>query len=47
MTEWLMDTNWEEIRDYVLMVCKDTNIDIEDHGTGPWNPIRIEQELDL
>jgi hypothetical protein len=45
MTEWLMNTSWEEVRDYVLMICKDTNIDIIDQGPGPWNPVRIEQEL--
>jgi hypothetical protein len=45
MTEWLMNTSWEEIRDYVLMICRDTNIDIIDHGAGPWNPVRIEQEI--
>jgi hypothetical protein len=45
MTEWLMNTSWEEIRDYVLMICRDTSIDIIDHGAGPWNPVRIEQEI--
>lgn len=45
MTEWLMDTPWEEIRDYVLTICKDNNIAITDHGTGPWNPVRIEKVL--
>lgn len=44
MTEWLMDTPWEEVREYVLMICKDTKIEIIDHGPGPWNPIRLEQE---
>ena len=47
MTEWLMDTPWQEVRDYVLMICKDTSIQLEDHGPGPWNPVRIEQELKL
>lgn len=45
MTEWLMDTPWEEIRDYVLMLCKDTNTNIIDYGAGPWNPVRIEKEI--
>lgn len=45
MTEWLMDTPWEEIRDYVLLICKDNNIAIIDHGVGPWNPVRIEKEI--
>jgi hypothetical protein len=45
MTEWLMNTTWQEIRDYVLLVCKDTNINLVDHGAGPWNPLRIEQEI--
>ena len=45
MTEWLMNTSWQEIRDYVLVLCKDTNIDLVDHGAGPWNPLRIEQEI--
>lgn len=45
MTEWLMDTTWEEVRDYVLELCKQTNIDITDWGPGPWTPVRIEQEL--
>lgn len=45
MTEWLMDTPWEEIRDYVLTICKDNNIGIVDHGPGPWNPMRIEREI--
>jgi hypothetical protein len=44
MTEWLMNTTWEEVRKYVLALCKEANIDIVDHGPGPWNPIRIEQE---
>lgn len=45
MTEWLMDTDWTEIRDYVLLICKDNGIEITDHGQGPWNPVRIEQEI--
>ena len=45
MTEWLMDTPWEEVRAYVLDLCKETNITIIDHGPGPWTPVRIEQEL--
>lgn len=45
MTEWLTDTSWEEIRAYVLELCKQTNIDITDWGPGPWTPVRIEQEL--
>ena len=45
MTEWVVDTSWEEIREYVLMICRDTKIDIVDCGAGPWNPVRIEKEL--
>ena len=45
MTEWLMETSWEQIRDHVLLICKDNNIDIIDCGAGPWNPIRIQNEL--
>lgn len=45
MTEWIVETNWEEIRNFVLLICKDNNIQIKDHGPGPWNPVRIQQEL--
>ena len=45
MTEWVVNTTWQEIRDYVLLICKDTNIEIIDCGPGPWNPVRIEKEL--
>ena len=45
MTEWLMDTTWQEVRNFVLDLCKVTNISITDHGPGPWTPVRIEQEL--
>ena len=45
MTEWVVDTTWQEIREYVLMICRDTQINIIDFGPGPWNPVRIEQEL--
>ena len=44
MTEWLMNTSWEEIREYVLALSKEANLNITDHGPGPWNPLRIEQE---
>jgi hypothetical protein len=44
MTEWLMNTTWEEIREYVLLICKDTNINIVDYGPGPWTPVRMEEE---
>lgn len=44
MTEWLMDTSWQEVRDYVLELCQQTNISIVDHGPGPWTPVRIEEE---
>ncbi len=45
MTEWVTDTTWQEIRDYVLMICRDTGITIIDCGPGPWNPVRIQNEL--
>lgn len=45
MTEWLMDTTFEEIRDYVLMICRDNNIDIVDCGNGPWTAVRIQNDL--
>ncbi len=45
MSEWLMDTSWEEIRDYVIQICQDNNIKIVDCGPGPWNPVRIQNEL--
>jgi hypothetical protein len=45
MTEWLMDTPWEDVQDYVITLCKETRIDIINHGTGPWTPVRIEKEI--
>lgn len=45
MTEWVVNATWRDIRDYVLLICKDTNIKIKDYGPGPWNPVRIEQEI--
>jgi hypothetical protein len=45
MTEWLENTTWQEVRDYVLLICKDTGIQITDYGQGPWNPVRIQQEI--
>jgi hypothetical protein len=45
MTEWVVETTWQDIREYVLTICKDLNIDIIDCGVGPWNTVRIEQEL--
>jgi hypothetical protein len=47
MTEWVVKTPWEEIKDYVLLICKDNNIAIQDYGPGPWNPVRIEQEISI
>lgn len=46
MTEWLMNTPWEEIRDYVLMICEDTKIQIKDCGPGPWTAVRIQNEIE-
>jgi acetone carboxylase gamma subunit len=45
MTEWITDSHWQEIREYVLLICKDNGIDIVDHGPGPWNPVRMQAEL--
>lgn len=45
MTEWIIQTTWQEIRDHALLICKDNNIQIVDCGPGPWNPVRIESEL--
>lgn len=45
MTEWVVQTTWQEIRDYVLLICKDNNVTITDHGPGPWNPVRLEKEF--
>jgi len=45
MTEWLTDITWQEIREYVLMICKDSLIEIVDYGPGPWNPVRIQKEI--
>ena len=45
MTEWVVSTTWQEIRKFVLTICKDNNITIQDLGPGPWNPVKIEQEL--
>lgn len=45
MTEWLMNTTWEEIRDYVLLICKDNDINIKDYNNGPWTLVRINQEI--
>ncbi len=45
MTEWVVETTWQDIREYVLTVCKDLNIEITDCGPGPWNPVRIEKDL--
>ena len=45
MTEWVIETPWEEIREYVLLICRDNNVAIRDFGPGPWTPVRIEQEL--
>jgi hypothetical protein len=46
MTEWLMNTSWQEVREHILSVCKDTGIELVDFGPGPWTPTRI-QELDI
>jgi hypothetical protein len=45
MTEWVVETSWQEIREYALMICRDNALVIKDYGPGPWNPIRIEQEI--
>jgi hypothetical protein len=45
MSEWLMNTTWQEVRDYTLLICKDNNIAITDHGAGPWTTVRIQNEL--
>ena len=45
MTEWIVDATWQNIRDYVRLVCRDRKIDIIDLGEGPWNPLRIEREI--
>lgn len=45
MTEWLMDTSWQEIRDYVLLICKDNNIDIVEYNGGPWTANKIKQNI--
>ena len=45
MTEWITNTTWQEVRDFVLLICKENNIDIIDCGQGPWNPVRIQEEL--
>ena len=45
MTEWIIDTTWQEVRDHVLMICKDLNIKIVDCGEGPWTALRIQNEL--
>jgi hypothetical protein len=45
MTEWLIETTYQEVRDYALTVCKDLNIQIVDYGDGPWTAVRIQQEL--
>lgn len=45
MTEWVVETSWREIRNYVLLICRDNGIQIKDYGPGPWNPVRIEREI--
>lgn len=45
MTEWLIDTEWQAVRDHTLMICKDLNIKIVDCGDGPWTAVRIQNEL--
>jgi hypothetical protein len=45
MSEWLMNTSWEEIRNCVLEICRDNNIQIVDYGPGPWNPVKIQNEI--
>jgi len=45
MTEWVVNATWKDIREYVLKITKELGIEIVDHGAGPWNPLRIEQEL--
>lgn len=45
MTEWLMNTTWQEIRDYVLMITKDTQTHIVDFGEGPWSVTQIQKKI--
>jgi hypothetical protein len=45
MTEWIVNSEWQDIREFVLLICKDLNIQLVDCGPGPWNPVRIEKEL--
>lgn len=45
MTEWIVNSEWQDIRKFVLLICKDLNIQLVDCGPGPWNPVRIEKEL--
>jgi len=45
MTEWLMLTSWQDVRDYVLLICNGTGITIIDYGPGPWTAVRIQAEL--
>lgn len=45
MTEWIVRTTWQEIRNYVIIICRDNNIQIVDHGPGCWNPVSIEKLL--
>jgi len=45
MTEWIVNSEWQDIREFVLLICKDLNIQLVDCGPGPWNPMRIEKEL--
>lgn len=45
MTEWVVNATWQDIREYVLKITQELGIDIVDYGPGPWNPLRIEQEL--
>jgi len=45
MSEWLMNTTWQEVREYTLLICRDNNIAITDRGAGPWTTVRIQNEL--
>ena len=45
MTEWVVETTWQDVRSYVLDIRRDLQINIVDHGPGPWNPMRIQKEL--
>jgi hypothetical protein len=45
MSEWLMNTTWQEIEEFILKVCHESKIDLINFGSGPWTPMKI-QDLD-